>query len=241
VLRRLARVAFDQAKARESTAMTALYRFRRAKVILRMRVAAKWRGSVVQVDIAPDVRFARQIGIHVQGGTKNVVRIREGSTIGDRVLFLLKGGTILFGERTEIRRDTVLNVSGRLELEGENIISWANLIHCADSVRFGRLSSTNEWVTIVDSSHYFTEPDAFFHHNVKTGPIDIGYNSWICSKATVARNASVGDHCIIAGNSVVTGAIPSGHLASGVPAQIVRPLPHPWTSTAAEMAEAAGT
>jgi acetyltransferase-like isoleucine patch superfamily enzyme len=207
--------------------------------VLRLRLAAVFRWATIEIDVAPDVKLGKQIGVHVEAGTHNVLRIAPGGWIGDRVLFLLKGGTILLGERTEVRRDTVLNVSGRFELDGDNILSWANLVHCAESIHFGRLSSTNEWVTLVDSSHHFTDPDTFFYHNVKSGPIEVGYNSWICSKVTLARNAVVGDHCIIAGNSVVTGTVPSGHLASGVPAVVVRPLPLPWKDTAAGLARAA--
>jgi acetyltransferase-like isoleucine patch superfamily enzyme len=124
---------------------------------------------------------------------------------------------------------------GSFELAGDNILSWGNVIHCASSIRLGRMASTNEFVTIVDSSHYFTTPDEFFYHNTKTGPIEVGVNTWICSKATLARNAKIGDHCIIAGNSIVSGEVPSGHLASGVPAQVVRQLELPWKQTAPEL------
>ena len=55
----------------------------------------------------------------------------------------------------------------------------------------------------------------------------------ICSKATIARGARVGDHCIVAGNSIVTGDVPSGHMASGVPATVVREVPLPWKSNVA--------
>ena len=194
-----------------------------------------WHHARVEIDVAADVRFGRDIDLVVWPGSRNVLRIGPGCSIGHRVLFHLKDSTFLFGDRVEVRRDSVfMGWGGTLELAGENILSWGTVIHCAESIRFGRLSSTNEWVTIVDSSHYFTDPDTFFYHNTKTGPIEVGYNTWICSKATLARGAMVGDHCIIAGNSIVQGAVPSGHLASGVPAKVVRELPLPWHRTAAQ-------
>jgi acetyltransferase-like isoleucine patch superfamily enzyme len=169
-------------------------------------------------------------------GSTNSVRIGPGSRIGDRVLFFLNEGRIDLGPNVEIRREsTFMMWGGSLEMAGDNIISWGNVIHCASSIRLGRLTSTNEWVTIVDSSHYFTTPDEFFYHNTKTGPIEVGMNTWICSKATLARNAKVGDHCIIGGNSIVSGEVPSGHLASGVPAQVVRELDLPWKRSAREV------
>lgn len=231
-----ARQALDWAKRHEPEASRAIYGARRAAFIARMKLQAAWNGASVEVDVAPDVRFGRDIAITVWPGSRNSVRIGPGSRIGDRVLFILNDGRIDLGDRVEVRRDTTFMMwGGSLELAGENILSWGNVIHCATSIRLGRMTSTNEFVTIVDSSHYFTTPDEFFYHNTKTGPIEVGINTWICSKATLARNAKVGDHCIIAGNSVITGEVPSGYLASGVPAQLVRELDLPWRQTAPEL------
>ncbi|MGH2784713.1 MAG: acyltransferase [Actinomycetota bacterium] len=221
--------ALGWAKRHEAEGARAIYAARRAAFIARMKLQAAWTGARVDIDIAPDVRFGKDIAITVWAGSDNVVRIRKGSRIGDRVLFILNNGSIDIGDDVEVRRDTSFMIwGGSLELAGGNILSWGNVIHCASSIRLERLASTNEYVTIVDSSHYFTTPDEFFYHNTKTGPIVVGANSWICAKATLARNAKIGDHCIVAANSIVTGEVPSGHLASGVPAIVVRKLDLPW-------------
>lgn len=233
--------ALSWAKRHEAEGAGAIYAARRAAFIARMKLQAAWNGAEVQIDVAPDVRFGKDIAITVWPGTRNVVRIGPGSRIGDRVLFILKDGRIDIGDDVEVRRDTSFMMwGGSLELAGGNILSWANVIHCASSIRLGRLTSTNEFVTIVDSSHYFTTPDEFFYHNTKTGPIEVGMNTWICAKATLARNAKVGDHCIIAGNSIVVGEVPSGHLASGVPASVVRELDLPWREPAPKLVGAVG-
>jgi acetyltransferase-like isoleucine patch superfamily enzyme len=224
------------AKRHEPEALRAIYGARRAAFVSRLKLLAAWYGSEIEIDIAPDVRLGKNIAVTVWPGTRNVVRIGPGTRIGDRVEFILKDGRILIGDAVEIRRGTTFMMwGGTLELEGGNILSWGNVIHCANSIRLARLASTNEWVTLVDSSHYFTEIDRFFYDNTKTDPIEIGYNTWICSKATIARGAKVGDHCIIAGNSIVTGEVPSGHLASGVPAAVIRELSLPWKKTAPQL------
>lgn len=223
------------AKRYEPEGLRALHAARRAAFIGRLRLLAAWNSAEVEIDIAPDVRFGKAIAITVWPRSRNVVRIGGGSRVGDRVQFILNDGKVLLGDGVEIRRDTTFMMwGGTLELAGENIISWGNVIHCASSIRLDRMASTNEWVTLVDSSHYFTEAERFFYDNTKTGPIEIGRNTWICSKATIARGAKVGDHCIVAGNSIVTGVVPSGHLASGVPATVVRELPLPWKTHRAE-------
>jgi acetyltransferase-like isoleucine patch superfamily enzyme len=232
----LAYKALAWAKRHEAEGARAIYGARRAAFIARMKLQAAWHGAEVQVDVAPDVRFGKDIAITVFPGSRNSVRIGPGSRIGDRVLFILNDGRIDIGDDVEVRRDTSFMMwGGSLEIAGGNILSWANVIHCASSIRLGRMTSTNEFVTIVDSSHYFTTPEEFFYHNTKTGPIEVGMNTWICSKATLARNAKIGDHCIIAGNSIVTGEVPSGHLASGVPATIVRELDLPWRQSAPKL------
>lgn len=231
----LARKLFWRAKGMEPEALAALHRWRRSVFVTRLRVAAAWHRATVEIDIAPDVRFGRGVRATVYPESRNVVRIGSGSSIGDRVLFNLKDATLLFGDRVEIRRDTVFHFwGGRLELAGENILSWGNVVHCAKSIRFGRLTSAAEYVTIVDSTHYFTEPDRFFYHNTITGPVEIGYNTWICPKVTVSR-ARIGDHCILGANSLVTGEVPSGRLVSGVPAVVVREVPRPWVASAREL------
>lgn len=238
--KRAARGLLARAKRHEPEALKAFYAARRAAFIARIKLLAAWNGAEVDLDIAPDVRLGKGLEVTIWPHSRNSLRIGPGSSISNRVLFFLKDGEISLGDRVEVRRDSVFMMwGGRLELAGENILSWGNVIHCAASIRLGRLTSTNEWVTIVDSSHYFTEPDYFFYHNTKTGPIEVGYNTWICSKATLARGATVGDHCIIAGNSIVAGMeVPSGHLASGVPAKVVRELDLPWAKSAPELVEA---
>lgn len=236
----LAWKAFGWAKRHEPEALRTVYAARRAAFVGRLKLLAAWYGAEVEIDVAPDVRLGPGIAITIWPGSRNVVRIGPGSRIDARVLFVLNNGRILFGDRIEIRRDTVFHVwGGTFELAGENIMSWNNVVHCGSSIRVARLTSFAEQVTLVDSTHFFTEPDVFFYHNTRTAPVEIGYNSFIGAKATIGRGASVGDHCIIAGSSVVTGTIPSGHLASGVPAKIVRALELPWGSAPTIAAQAA--
>jgi acetyltransferase-like isoleucine patch superfamily enzyme len=232
--------ALAWAKSHEPEALRAIYAARRAAFVARLRLLAAWYGAKVEIDIAPDVRFGKDIAVTVWPRSNNSVRIGPGSVIGDRVLFFLNDGRISLGDEVEIRRDSVFMMwGGHLELAGGNVFSFGTVVHCNDSIKLGRLSSTNEYVTIVDSSHYFTEPEKFFYHNTKPGSIEIGFNSWLASKSTIARGAKIGDHCIVGGNSLVVGMeVPDGHLASGVPAQVVRALELPWRKTAPELVAA---
>ena len=220
VLRRVWR-ATDRAVALQARA-------RLAVALLRLRLSAARNRATVELDVAPDLRLGRGVRFTVDPRTHTVLRIGPRSRLDDRVLVLLKGGRIELGPDTWFRRDVVLNVSGHLQLIGNNVLSWGVVVHCAESVRLEPMASAAELVTIADSTHFFTEPDAFFYHNTRTAPIVIGGNTWLCPKVTVTPDVTIGSHCIIASNSVVIADVPDGHLASGVPARVVKALPLPW-------------
>lgn len=204
---------------------------RRAGFLAAVRAAAAWVGAEVDLDVARDVRVGRGVRVTFEPGSRNRLAIGPGSSLQDRVLVMLKGGTVELGPRVELRRDVVLNVAGRLVLRGDNPVSWNSVIHCSEWVELDVMAGLAEQVTLADSSHFFTTPDEHFWHNVRRGSVTIGRNTWVCPKATLARGARVGAHCIVGSGSVVVGEVPDGSLASGVPAQ-VRPLPLPWRAAA---------
>jgi len=200
---------------------------RRRAFVARVKTAAAVANATVDLTIAPDVVIGRNVDVTFEPWSRNVLQIGEQSRLEDRVLIQLKGGTIRIGDRVQIRRDCVLNVAGELTLDGDTPVSWGSVIHCSTRIHLERMVGLAEQVTLADSSHYFTEPEAHFWHNIRTGSIEVGRNTWLCPKVTVTRDAKIGSHCIIGAGSVVVGEVPSGSLASGVPATF-RPLPLPW-------------
>lgn len=215
-------------KVKEHNPLRYLYQYRRLVLITRIRLTAIWHRATVDVDLAPDLRLGRRLRITIQPNTANVLKIGPRSQLEDGVVIMLKGGTVLLGPETWLRRDVLLNVSGRLELVETNVLSWGTIVHCAEHVRWEALVGAAEYCTVADSTHYFTEPMAYFYDNVRTAPIVIGANTWLCPRVAVTMGVTVGDHCILASNSVVTTDVPSGSLASGVPATSVRPIRLPW-------------
>jgi len=116
----LAWKALRWVKRREPRAARAIYAFRRTVFVARLKLLAAWNGARVQVNVAQDVRFGPGIGITIWPRSQNVVRIGAGSRIDARVLFVLNNGRILFGDKVEIRRDSVFHLwGGTFALEGE--------------------------------------------------------------------------------------------------------------------------
>ncbi len=54
--------------------------------------------------------------------------------------------------------------------------------------------------------------------------IIIGSNCWIASNVTICAGAKIGNNCVIGAGSVVTGTIPDGYIAYGVPAKPIRKI-----------------
>ncbi|MFH1017402.1 MAG: acyltransferase [Pseudomonadota bacterium] len=77
---------------------------------------------------------------------------------------------------------------------------------------------------------YLSELDGF---PVKFAPIQIGSRVWI-PQATVLPGVTIGNDCVVAAGSVVGGPLPSGCLAGGAPAKIIRENAYPANLTLEE-------
>jgi acetyltransferase-like isoleucine patch superfamily enzyme len=204
-------------------------RIRRRLLLARIHVHAFWQRSAIDVQIAPTAKIGKDVRVALTARTHNVLHIGPHSSLGDRVLINLNGGSILLEDWVDLRRDSVLTVAGTVTMDGLNVLQPGIGIHCDESITLKRMASVGERTTIIDCVHYYSAPDEFFGDNVRTGPIVIGYNAWIGANVTVGRNVSIGDFSVVAGNALLLNDVPSGHLASGVPAQVVRPVRLPWT------------
>lgn len=195
---------------------------RRTLLIVRTRLQARASGASVELRVGRDVRVRRRVRVSLAPGSSSRLELGRGVHLHDDVVFLLRGGSVTLGENVSVRRGTVFNVAGELELKGNNIISYYNVIHCAKRITIGRWSSTNEFVTLVDSRHFHGEGAEFFYDNVETAPIDIGESVWIANKSTVLMGVTVGDESVIAANSVVSSDVPAGSMVAPARARRVR-------------------
>jgi acetyltransferase-like isoleucine patch superfamily enzyme len=144
--------------------------------------------------------------------------------LDDGVTIRLRGGAVHLGPHVEVRRGTIFNVSGDVQVEGPALLSWGVVIHCAESVRMERWSVATEYVTITDMAHFHTGPDRWLMDNVATRPVVVGHHAWIGPKATVTMGVTIGDHAMVGANSVVTDDVERAVLVAGAPARVIRPV-----------------
>lgn len=202
-------------------------RVARAWFLRRLRWTASQVDAEVEVDVALDARIGRRTVFEITPGSRSRVEIGAGTRLWDDVTFALRGGEIVLGPWCDVRRGVVLNVAGSLRLAGSNILSWGTVVHCAGRIDVEEFTIVGEYSSLVDSTHYHTEPDVPVHRNVKPGTITIGRNVWVGAKATILRDSHVGDYAIVAAGAIVRGEVPAGHLAAGGGSDI-RPRRLPW-------------
>lgn len=113
--------------------------------------------------------------------------------------------------------EAVIEIGDRVRLNGAGLQAATRISVGDDSI----LASC----TLVDTDHHGVNPESrHLHEGVRSAPITIGRNVWIVGGTMVLKGVSIGDDSIIGFGSVVTTDIPSGVLAAGRPARVVRRL-----------------
>ena len=78
-------------------------------------------------------------------------------------------------------------------------------------------------VYITDQNHGYEDLDTPIGvQDPLDDPVVIGSGSWIGSGAVILPGARIGEHCVVAANSVVRGQFPRNAVIAGVPAKVVR-------------------
>ena len=208
--------------------MLAWRRLRQLLFVARVQLLAKWERASVTMELAPDVRIGRGVRVYVWRNTQTHFAIGAKSKIGDNVTIHMKGGSFVAGIRTDLRAGTAIQIEGRITLDGENTISYGSVLHCGESVHLGYAAIMAEYASVADSTHFHTTADEPVGENAKFAPIDIGRNTFICPRVSVGRGVTIGPWSVIGPSSVVSKDIPAGVFASGIPAEVVRSLDHPW-------------
>jgi len=199
-------------------------RVRRQRLRARLAYRAAVSGARVDVDVHPSVVLEGVPEVYVAEGTTSRLVIGEGAVIGSLVRLELRGGELLIGPGTEVRRLCRLNAKGRFELGREVLLSTGVHVHCSEHISLDQWSIVGEFSTIADSNHLRTGEDRAVYHSAQSAPIRIGRNVWIGAKVTIAKGVTVGDQSFLAANSVVTRDVEPWWLVAGSPAVPVKRL-----------------
>ena len=128
------------------------------------------------------------------------------------------------GKGLIIGRDVTLSVSKNASLcIGENVgIGNRCQIVSHKSITIGDGTVLAPGVMIFDHNHVYDKVEGVKQREFEDGEVVIGRNSWIGAGSIILKNVHIGDRCVIGAGSVVTKDIPSGSVAVGVPAKVIK-------------------
>jgi len=164
----------------------------------------------------PQIHPTAQIGPDVEIGDWSVVHSH-----------VIINGNVKIGRGAWINPYTEIG-GGRKELGSLKTGDFLHLgkysfINTADRVTLGHEVGLGMWTALYTHGGYLDETRGFPN---QIGPISIGNEVWL-PKATVLPNVTIGDCVVVAAESLVNKDIPSGCLAGGIPAKILKSDTYP--------------
>lgn len=144
----------------------------------------------------------------------NYIRIGEHTMIGPDVT--LSAG---IAEGQHCVTDPVVRIGDRCVIgKGNGIVGHLEIVICDDVW-------TGHNVYITDQNHDYRDLGRpIGAQSMPEHPVHIGRGSWIGYGTVILPGARIGEHVVIAANSVVRGEIPSFTVAAGAPAKVVKEM-----------------
>lgn len=161
----------------------------------------------------PGARIARSVTLVNPG----CVSVGPGATIGADAV--ITAWTTYRGKAF----DPIIEIGRNTSLGAHCHLTAIERISIGESVLLGMN------VTISDNAHGTTAADQLDippmeRELVAKGPVEIGDNVWIGSKATILSGVRIGKGAIVAANAVVVRDVPEGTIVGGVPAEPIKDM-----------------
>ncbi len=169
-----------------------------------------WNRARLHLELARRQSFARGV---VHGNV--LAMLREGRlTIGPHVLF--EPGVWLTSH------------TGRISIGGGSILNLGVMVAAVDCVEIGEHCLFANGCLITDGNHRHDDTDMPmpWQGYASKGPVRIGDNTWLGANVVVTSGVTIGRRSVIGANSVVTEDVPPFSVAAGVPARVLKQIPH---------------
>ena len=163
----------------------------------------------------------RRKGVHISYQTifqldaNSELLIGEGSYIGPYTILHLLGDP-----NRSVPQRTLLSIGNNTQINEFNNIRAGNA-----TVRIGDHCIIAQFVSIIGVNHSVDHVNGPMHcvpWDSRRAEVEIGSDVWIAAGATILPGVHIGDGAVIAAGSVVTKDVPSGAIAGGVPATVLR-------------------
>jgi len=126
---------------------------------------------------------------------------------------------VYVGHRTMLKGDT----RAELRIRAGAWIGQDCYLHSAGGIRIGERAGIGPRVVMLTSTHEETPPPAaVIDAPLRFAPVEVGAGCDIGVAAILLPGARIGDGAQIGAGAVVSGEIPAGAVAAGVPAKVLR-------------------
>lgn len=156
------------------------------------------------------MRLARRadgfsLGIGTILNSPENIRAGERLSVGEFCILSASDGDLKLGNRVSLNRNVAIVADfGEIKI-GDDVLVGMNVVIRAADHRFDQTPR----VPIRDQGHV-------------AKPIVIGNDVWIGANVTIVAGVTIGDHVVVGAGAVVVSDVPSGSVAVGVPARVVR-------------------
>jgi maltose O-acetyltransferase len=128
-----------------------------------------------------------------------------------------------FGEDSEIRPPFYCDYGYQIHIGARTFVNFGLVALDVASIRIGDDVQLGPGVQLLTATHPL-EPESRRAKWEAAGPIAIGDNVWLGGGVIVCPGVTIGADAVVGAGSVVLEDIPTGVLAVGAPARIVRSL-----------------
>ena len=179
----------------------------------RWRSLAKISAKLHGVSYASGAGLGLQVPLRING--LGSVVLGEKVSLGYHMAPRIGSGAVLLQPRTPESRITI----------GDNTSISNNVsILSVKSVALGERCLIGEMVSIMDSDFHHLDPEAQRAASVGGDSFVVGDNVWIGSSSKILKGSIIGNYSVIGAGSIVCGEIPSGVVAAGVPARVIKEI-----------------
>jgi acetyltransferase-like isoleucine patch superfamily enzyme len=155
------------------------------------------------------------------------IHLGDDVVVDDLVLLDAKGTTnagIRAGRGVFLGRGTILSCKdGDITLGDHVNIGFHSEIFSGSQVTVGRYGLFAAYTYLVGGGHEFEKAGVpVIEQERRSRGITLGENVWLGAGAKIMDGVTIGDHVVVGAGAVVTGDLPAGAVAVGIPARVVR-------------------